>query len=941
MKKMISFVLCISLLLLSAAFIAPETAKADGETSHRYSFYYAPSDDQLADGCTYQIWMQNTAVPGHQTGQNLGSYGEMASCNGRTVYGFRSSFDFSTTSEFWVSIRKDGAEVSRVTLENVNLDNLNDKVIFPDGTYNHDLDKFTYLFCYAPSDQERYYDCDYAVSIQNDLWDYEAITTELSKPDSIRYHAFTDETKTELRRVVVGSITTNLKTTTDLQFRIKREGYQYDYSTVNFDNATLAEFDSKVVFPDKSLHKLEVLEIPDEDPNEGIAPPTGDPKKPELGPVNAADYQNGEGYIRADDPEDTEHGGEEIINLFHSTEARAYKGISYDLASNTLTLNNVSGSEITIFSDKMNCLKIKVIGSCTIGSFGFWDTYPRFEGTGTLTVNNMFELEEFEEAFRAGITPIIVGNSVKLNLNKGSGEYSGVIGVTSYEDDIDPVSVLTYNHASEKPVWKVEKTGGITDEKAYFYGVRMRTKFKAGEILKKADGSEGYYIKSISRAGTDPLYYHNVFQLVQKDGFWYEKETDESYWDKDYLFEPLTDAEIAALPSTLVDAEGTATAYLYPKYDWAKEGFVKDGKVFAMSYEGMVRNFIVNPSYPIRSFYERDEAPFMMMRVVKTFNDNGMDVTLVRCEEEFDLTNSGDQTAREALLTEKGYEAFTIKRFYPYHYSFNLTNDSITFSTQQVHTHSMTATAAKAATCTAAGNKAYYYCKGCGKYFADKAGTKTITKDSTVIPALGHNYKATTTKATLAKNGSIVTKCTRCGAVKSTVAIAYPKTFTLKTKVFVYDGKVKKPAVVVKDSKGKVVAATNYTVAYKANKYPGKATATITFKGNYTGKKVLYFTINPKPTTLATVTAAKKAFTVNWKKQAVQTSGYQIQYATNSGFTAEMKTINITKNATVSKKVTKLKAKKKYYVRIRTYKKVGTVNYYSSWSKAKYVTTKK
>ncbi|MGI6170795.1 MAG: hypothetical protein ACOYIC_03550 [Butyricicoccus sp.] len=49
----------------------------------------------------------------------------------------------------------------------------------------------------------------------------------------------------------------------------------------------------------------------------------------------------------------------------------------------------------------------------------------------------------------------------------------------------------------------------------------------------------------------------------------------------------------------------------------------------------------------------------------------------------------------------------------------------------------------------------------------------------------------------------------------------------------------------------------------------------------------------------------------------------------------------ITSNKTVSKKVTKLTAKKKYYVRIRTYKTVSGKKYYSSWSKAKTVTTKK
>ena len=55
------------------------------------------------------------------------------------------------------------------------------------------------------------------------------------------------------------------------------------------------------------------------------------------------------------------------------------------------------------------------------------------------------------------------------------------------------------------------------------------------------------------------------------------------------------------------------------------------------------------------------------------------------------------------------------------------------------HTHSATYHAATAATCTTAGNSAYYSCS-CGKYFSDKACTKEIAKDSWVIKAKGHNF---------------------------------------------------------------------------------------------------------------------------------------------------------------------------------------------------------
>ena len=92
-------------------------------------------------------------------------------------------------------------------------------------------------------------------------------------------------------------------------------------------------------------------------------------------------------------------------------------------------------------------------------------------------------------------------------------------------------------------------------------------------------------------------------------------------------------------------------------------------------------------------------------------------------------------------------------------------------------------------------------------------------------------------------------------------------------------------------------------------------------------------------TTITSIKAQNKAFTVKWKKKSSIT-GYQIQYSTNSKFKKNNKKIKIKNAKTVSKKITKLKASKKYYVRIRTYKIVNKKTYYSSWSKKKNVTTK-
>ena len=180
----------------------------------------------------------------------------------------------------------------------------------------------------------------------------------------------------------------------------------------------------------------------------------------------------------------------------------------------------------------------------------------------------------------------------------------------------------------------------------------------------------------------------------------------------------------------------------------------------------------------------------------------------------------------------------------------------------------------------------------------------------------------------------------------STTVIPKASSVKLSTTSYTYDGKVKTPAVVVKDSKGKTLKKnTDYTISYaKGRKNVGKYAVKITFKGKYSGTKIVYFTIKPKSTSISKVTAGSKKFTVKWKKKTTQTTGYQIQYSTSSKF-SKAKTVTVSKNKTTSKTVSKLKAKKKYYVRVRTYKTVKvngkSTKIYSSWSKAKYVTTKK
>ena len=252
---------------------------------------------------------------------------------------------------------------------------------------------------------------------------------------------------------------------------------------------------------------------------------------------------------------------------------------------------------------------------------------------------------------------------------------------------------------------------------------------------------------------------------------------------------------------------------------------------------------------------------------------------------------------------------------------------------------------AVAATCTKSGLTEGSHCRYCKKVLTAQKAT----------PATGHQYIPSqesypNPEATLSKDGRLVSPqvCKNCDdEYEKTAVIPKVSTVKLSKTAYTYNGKVQRPGVVVKDRTGKALkGGVDYNVSYpKGMKNVGKYTVKVTFKENYKGSKSLTYSINPKGTGVSKVTAAKKGFKVTWKKQKTQTTGYQVQYSTDKNFKKNNKTVTISKNGTTSKSVGKLKAKKKYYVRVRTYKTVKfggkSVKLYSGWSKAKSVTTKK
>lgn len=159
---------------------------------------------------------------------------------------------------------------------------------------------------------------------------------------------------------------------------------------------------------------------------------------------------------------------------------------------------------------------------------------------------------------------------------------------------------------------------------------------------------------------------------------------------------------------------------------------------------------------------------------------------------------------------------------------------------------------------------------------------------------------------------------------------------TVKVSNVTYNGKAQKPSVKVYSGK-KRLSSKYYTVSYKNNKNVGYGTVTVKGKGNYSkASGTAKFKINLKKTKLSSAKSTKKkTFTATWRKTGGN-SGWQVQYSTNKKFRSGVRTVNL-KSRNIKLTVRKLRSRKNYYVRIRSYKKVGKQTWYSGWSSVKKV----
>ncbi len=273
---------------------------------------------------------------------------------------------------------------------------------------------------------------------------------------------------------------------------------------------------------------------------------------------------------------------------------------------------------------------------------------------------------------------------------------------------------------------------------------------------------------------------------------------------------------------------------------------------------------------------------------------------------------------------------------------------------------------------------------------ASKISKKASTKAQTVslnAKAKGGaklTYRSDNKGVTVSKAGKVTLAKKFVGTATITVTAQETKNYKAATKKITFT--VKLPAVKLSSAKSaepgkltvkwaKNVFATGYQVQYAtSSKFTGAKTAKIskyqtvtsTLSGLTEGKKYYvrvraYKTsgkttvysawssaksatvmVTPKPAAvkLSSVKSAKAGeMTVKWAKNG-KIDGYQVQYALKENFKGA-KTVTVKKASTTSTTIKKLTKDKKYYVRVRTYQKVGSKTYYSAWSASKNVTIKK
>ena len=154
---------------------------------------------------------------------------------------------------------------------------------------------------------------------------------------------------------------------------------------------------------------------------------------------------------------------------------------------------------------------------------------------------------------------------------------------------------------------------------------------------------------------------------------------------------------------------------------------------------------------------------------------------------------------------------------------------------------------------------------------------------------------------------------------------------TISKTAYTYTGKTIRPAVTVTCKKldGTTITLkkdTDYTVTYKNNKMPGKATVVVKGKGDYTGSVSRTITIAPTATVISSVTNTETGIRLKWKK-TTGAEKYIIYRKAGNGSWKKYKSVKAANGCSFTD--TKVTNGSKYAYKIRAYAD-GVYGAYSS-----------
>ena len=657
----------------------------------------------------------------------------------------------------------------------------------------------------------------------------------------------------------------------------------------------------------------------------------------------------------------------------------AYPGISYNKQTNTLTLTNVDAPQLTISANVMgDDFKIAVNGTCALSRITIWgDGYGgnlTFTGNGTLTVNEE-TMYDYAILMHAEGTPgqLVFGEDVKVTLY---GEEGAVLTDGSILTDSAQLYVCqngqTVNNILEqkKTYEEDEIIGGIYcyDAEAKEEGIKLAT--CANDPTGIYGVTTGYrdnpnqtlywvakyvylekfnaYIKDYSYFENDPRNHYGELEFTEQE---WNAQTDyvlqgvPGKEPEKVKFRKVTDLDDPGdwdwSENRVTRASDPSGLYGYSTFteEDAQLGKREGVNIHHFIYDNGTKRNVLDPSFAEITMY-RDEF-------------ENSEWSIVYDTEYTELSWQGAYSYNSYMNV---YEDTTGKK-----YASDWDNNYYTFTEGQgvnfggefcyylTPAESVDASTLTPCVKTVTAGTEFVLADTPFRYVGNEQATHThVWKKSGVIKPAAYSvgytlYRCSCGKILAADFTNPTGKLTafRC---RARTANAISVTWDLLKGVPITGYQVQISNAngsawsTVKVSKTNLVAfsglnaGTNYKLRARffIKAADGK---------NYFSPWVMITTPTlPTGTAITKLTPAKRAFTAQWKKNAA-VNGYQLQYSLKTNF-AGAKTVTVKNAKTLKAAVAKLAAGKVYCVRIRTYKTIARVNYFSAWSKTYKVKTK-